>query len=59
MGVHEDKLTSFEYALRNAGIGRNKPSAHLQYIPAWRKAHISRRWLEINKTRTDTFHDIF
>ena len=53
MGVHEDKLTSFEYALRNAGIAGTNLVLISSIFPPGAKL-ISYRWLEINNAKTWT-----
>ena len=55
MGVHEDKLTSFEYALRNAGIAGTNLVLISSIFPPGAKLISRAAGLEINKTRTDTY----
>ena len=58
MGVHEDKLTSFEYALRNAGIAGTNLVLISSIFPPGAKLISRTAGLKLIKPGTDTFHHI-
>ena len=59
MGVHEDKLTSFEYALRNAGIAGTNLVLISSIFPPGAKLISRAAGLKLIKPGQITFHNIF
>ena len=59
IGVHEDKLTSFEYALRDAGIAGTNIVLISSIYPPKAKLIPRKDGLKKNQTGTNFVHYIF
>ena len=58
-GVHEDRLTSFEYALRDAGIAGTNLVLISSIFPPKAKLISRKEGLKTNQTWTDSIYNLF
>ncbi len=58
-GVHEDRLTSFEYALRDAGIAGTNLVLISSIFPPNAKLISRKEGLKKNQTGPDFIHNLF
>ncbi len=58
-GIHEDRLTSFEYALRDAGISGTNLVLISSIFPPKAKLISRKEGLKKNQTRPNSIHHLF